>query len=159
MKVGIVYFSLLGTSKKYARWLEEALDGDLLEFRDASDERLRQYEAVVVLSGTFGGWMPLTGFLKKHWPALRTRKVVAVTAGSVPPELPASQKAYEAIPEEIRQGISFFKLPCDSGLRLWLTGPFSAYQLWKHADERGWRPSRDKLTPVIAALSSQNEHT
>jgi hypothetical protein len=159
VKVAIVYYSLLGTSKKYALWLSEALDGDMLQFREATDRRLRHYDAIVVLSGTFGGWMPLTGYLKKHWPTLCTRRVVAVTSGSVPPEIPASQKAYEAIPEEIRNEISFFKLPCDSGLKLWLTGPFSAFQLWKHADERGWRPSRDKLTPVIAALSSPDERT
>jgi hypothetical protein len=153
-----VYFSLLGTSKKYARWLAEALDGDLLRFREASDERLLQYDAVAVLSGTFGGWMPLAGFLKTHWPTLRSRKVVAVAAGSVPPEQPASQKAYEAIPPEIRREISFFKLPCDDGLKLWLTGPFSAYQLWKHADKRDWRPSRDQLNPVIEAITSGDDN-
>lgn len=155
MKVAIVYFSLLGTSKKYASWLCEALNADLLQFRQATDQRLRSYDAVVVLSGTFGGWMPLVGFLKKHWPALNTKKVVAVASGSVPPELPASQTAYESIPQEIRQQIAFFKLPCDSGLKLWLTGPFSAYQLWKHADESDWKPSREKLEPVIAALSQE----
>jgi hypothetical protein len=98
--------------------------------------------------------MPLVGFLKRHWSVLRSKRTVAIAAGSVPLEQPSSQKAYEAIPEEIRQQIAFFKLPCDTGLKLWLSGPFSAYQLWKHADEWDWKPSREKLAPVIAALST-----
>ena len=96
--------------------------------------------------------MPLVGFLRKHWAVLSGKRVVAFAVGSVPPEAPASQKAYQAIPEEIRKSIEFFKLPCKSGLKLWLTGPFSAYQLWKYADSRDWKPSRDKLAPVVAAL-------
>jgi hypothetical protein len=152
VRTAIVYFSLLGTSRKYSMWLAEEIDADLLQFRQGTQERLSGYDVVVVCSGTFGGWMPLVGFLKKRWPVLSTKKVVAVAAGSVPPEVAASQKAFEAIPEEIRRAITFYKLPCDSGLKLWLTGPFSAYQLWKYAEKRGWRPSRDKLAPVIATV-------
>ncbi|HEX5141645.1 MAG TPA: hypothetical protein VFX19_11915, partial [Dehalococcoidia bacterium] len=115
-------------------------------------ECLRSYDAVVIFSGTFGGWMPLVGFLKKRWSALRTKRVIAVAIGSVPPEAPASRKAFDAIPEEIRISLAFFKLPCHSGLKLWLTGPFSAYQLSKHARSRDWIPSREKLAPVLEAL-------
>jgi hypothetical protein len=96
--------------------------------------------------------MPLVGFLRKHCPVLSTKEVVVVAVGSVPPELPPSIKAYQAIPADIRQAIDCYKLPCENGLKRWLTGPFQAYQLWKHADERGWKPSKEKLAPVVAAL-------
>jgi hypothetical protein len=157
MKTAVVYFSLLGSSLQYAHWLRDELDADLLRFRDATPRRLEPYAAVVVCSGTFGGWMPLVGFLKKHWAALSGKRVVALAVGSVPPEAPASQQAYQAIPEEIRSSIDFFKLPCKSGLKLWLTGPFSAYQLRKYADRRGWKPSREKLAPVVAALRAPRD--
>lgn len=156
-EVAIVYFSLLGSSRKYARWLGEALDADVLTFRKATDDRLQAYDSVVVCSGTFGGWMPLAGFLKKHWAVLAGKQVIALAVGSIPPEAPASQKVYEAIPPEIRDAIGYYKLPCDAGLKLWLTGPFSAYQMWKHADERGWRLSKDKLLPVIEAVRGGTE--
>jgi hypothetical protein len=152
VRTAVAYFSILGSSLQYARWLSEEVAADRLRFRDATPERLAGYDAVVICSGTFGGWMPLAGFLKKRWPVLRTKRVIAVAIGSVPPEAPASRKALDSIPEEIKGSIAFFKLPCHSGLKLWLTGPFSAYQLSKHARSRDWIPSREKLAPVVAAL-------
>jgi hypothetical protein len=152
MKVAVVYFSVLGSTAKYARWLAEEVKADVLQYRQATDERLGDYDVVVACSGTYGGWLPLTGFLKKHWRVLSAKRVIALAVGSVPLEEPSARRAFETIPEGLRQQIVYHKLPCHSGLRLWLTGPFSAYSLWKHADARDWRPSKDKLEPVVASL-------
>jgi hypothetical protein len=152
VKVAIAYFSLLGSSRKYASWLAADLRADLLEFRKATDVELSKYDTVLICSGTFGSWMPLTGFLRSHWRVLSTKQVVVVAVGSVPADDPSSLQALEAIPDEIRKSISYFKLPCELSLKLWLTGPVSAYYLSKHGREINWVYSRARLDPVIAAV-------
>jgi hypothetical protein len=152
MKVAIAYFSLLGSSRKYAKWLAEDLNADLLHFRAAKDAKLAGYDTVVVCSGTFGYWMPLTGFLKEHWPVLAAKHVVVVAVGTIPVDDPSSLHNLEAIPEEIRHAITYFKLPCQLTLKLWLTAPVAARYLSKHGREIGWVLSREKLQPVIAAV-------
>jgi hypothetical protein len=159
MNVAIAYFSILGSSRKYARWLAEDLGADLLHFRALSDARLDRYETVVVLSGTFGTWMPLTKFLKEHWPGLATKHVVVVAVGSIPADDPSSVQNYNSIPEEIRQAITYFKLPCQLSLKLWLAAPVGAYLLSKHRRQTGWIFSREKLEQVSGAVRALERTT
>jgi hypothetical protein len=154
MNVAIAYFSVLGSSREYAGWLAEDLGADLLHFRAATDAKLDSYDTVAVFSGTFGTWMPLTKFLKEHWPALATKHVVVVAVGSIPADDPSSIQNYNSIPEEIRQAITYFKLPCQLSLKLWLAAPVGAYLLSKHRRQTGWVFSREKLEPVSEAVRS-----
>lgn len=62
-KVVVAYHSLLGTTKKYALWLSQIVHADCLTYRQATAKRLAGYDAVVVLSGTYVGHMPLVGYL------------------------------------------------------------------------------------------------
>lgn len=110
-KPAVVYQSFLGTTKQYAQWLQEEFGGDIFTFSQAKDERLLKYETVIVASGTYAGWMPLTGFLKRKWPLLKDKKVIVVAVGIAPAEEPYSKKAFEKIPDEIRQKVKIFKIP------------------------------------------------
>lgn len=111
MKILIVYRSYLGTTKRYAQWLQEDLKADLKRFDQVKDDGLEKYDKVVVCSGTYAGKMPLVGFLKKHWDKLKNKKVVAVAVGIAPRDLEYSQKSYETIPVSIRKKIVYYKLP------------------------------------------------
>ena len=111
MKTLVVFRSILGTSRQYAEWLAQRLECELIPFGQVKDRQLEAVDKVIVVSGTYAGWMPLVGFLKKHWQSLRDKKVVVVAVGLAPPDDEWSIRSYNKIPQEIRQHIEYFKLP------------------------------------------------
>jgi len=111
MKTGIVYKTLLGSTRRYARWLSEEISADVYQMKEMKGERLGDYEVILIMSGTYIGFMPLIKYLKKNWAMLENKKVVAVAIGVAPPDDIWSQKSYNKIPEHIRNKIKYFKLP------------------------------------------------
>jgi len=111
MKTAIIYRSFLGTTRKYAEWLHESIESDLFKPRQINKSKLQEYDLVILCSGTYAGWISIRGYLKKRWEALQGKKVVLLIVGMAPPEDADSVKAFEKIPENIRNGIKYFKLP------------------------------------------------
>jgi len=135
MKIIVVYRSVLGTTKQYAKWLGEALQAEVATFNHIHDEELIYYDVVIITSGTYAGKMPLVGFLKKHWDILQHKKVIVMAVGIAPAEEVVSRESYKLIPVEIRSKVRYFKLPGNMfGL--------------KPAGE----PSKEKLEPVISYI-------
>ncbi len=110
MRTVIIYSSILGTTKKYAMWLREALEADLSK-ANAGQRSAQDYDLVIICSPTYLGQIRLLGYLKKRWSVLQEKKVILIAVGMAPPEDPDSKRSYERIPEEIRNGIKYFKLP------------------------------------------------
>jgi len=111
MKTAIVYKSFLGTTRKYAEWLHESLESSLFKSSQVSGNKLREYELIILCSATYMGQILIRGYLKKIWEALKGKKVILLIVGIVPVEDADSVTAYETIPEHIRQGIQYFKVP------------------------------------------------
>lgn len=135
MRIAIIYRSILGSTKKYAKWLQEETKGDLLTFKEAHAATLADYDVIVVASGTYAAQMPCLGFLKEHWNVLKDKKVIAIAVGMAPADDPQSKISYDLIPDEIKKGITYFKLPG---------------KLFK-AGAAG-KPSKEKLAPVLAKI-------
>jgi len=110
MKKLILYKSVLGSTKQYAEWLKESIGADLFKFDQINDNDLSSYDQVVVMSGTYAGSMPLTGFLVKKWDILKNKDVYAIGIGCSPEGTDISKVAYEKIPSEIREAIEYFKI-------------------------------------------------
>ena len=110
MKTAIIYKSFLGTTKKYAEWLHESIESDLFKSKEIGEKGLEEYDLVVLCSGTYVGWIGIRGYLKKRWNSLRGKKVILLVVGIVPPDDADSAKAYDKIPESIRQDIKYFKV-------------------------------------------------
>jgi menaquinone-dependent protoporphyrinogen IX oxidase len=110
MRTVIIYSSMLGTTKKYAMWLREALEADLSKANSGRRSAL-DYDLIIVCSPTYMGQIRLLGYLEKRWSALQGKRVILVAVGMSPPESPDSRKSYEKIPEDIRSKIRYFKLP------------------------------------------------
>jgi len=51
-KIAVIYKSKYGTTKRYAEWIAEALNGTLMEASAVKPESLAAYDAVV-----YGGWL------------------------------------------------------------------------------------------------------
>ncbi|MFH1235892.1 MAG: flavodoxin domain-containing protein [Parcubacteria group bacterium] len=135
-KTAVVYISYLGTSKLYAEWLGEDIGADVLSYTSATPDVLKQYDSIVVLSGTYLGRMPLTSFLKKHWRSLSGKRIVVGAVNVLAPGDPENATIYNRIPDTIRAGISFVKLPGYLGKGGSPAGPIT----------------RDNLAPIRALL-------
>lgn len=110
MRTIVIYRSTLGTTRKYAGWLREALEADLSK-ADSGRRSALDYDLIIICSPTYMGRIRLLGYLKKRWGVLKDRRVILVAVGMAPPRSADSQKSYEEIPEEIRARIRYFKLP------------------------------------------------
>ena len=111
MKTAIIYRSFLGSTRKYAEWLHESIESDLFKPRQISKSKLQEYDLIILCSGTYAGWISIRGYLKKRWETLQGKKVVLLVVGIALPEDADSIKAFEKIPDNIRNGIKYFKLP------------------------------------------------
>ena len=110
MRTVIVYSSVLGTTKRYATWLREALEADMSK-ANARKASALNYDLIIICSPTYMGQIRLLGYLKKRWSVLQGKWVILIAVGMAPPESPDSRKSYESIPDEIRTRIRYFKLP------------------------------------------------
>lgn len=135
MKTLVVYKSFLGTTKKYARWLEEALSADVIGFKQVRANTFDHYDIVIISSGTYAGKMPLVGFLKKYWSSLRSKQVIVMAVGIAPADSKDSKASYELIPADIRSKIRYFKVP----------GNFFGLK-------PSVEPSKEKLEPVFSYI-------
>jgi menaquinone-dependent protoporphyrinogen IX oxidase len=111
MKTAIFYRSFLGNSRNYALWLGKYLKTAVLGFNDFNNKTIKKYHTVVVISGTYAGWMPLTGFLQKHWEILKNKKVIVVSVGISPANVPYTKKTFQKIPPEILKKVKHFRIP------------------------------------------------
>ena len=110
MKTLIVFRSFLGTSKKYAKWLHEAVPSDLLEFKRANSEVLKTYDAIVIICGIYATRLSLAGYLGQNWVVLQGKQVAFVSVAGSPADNIFSTKAYSRIPGNIRSSITHFQL-------------------------------------------------
>ena len=110
MRTVIIYSSTLGTTRKYAMWLREALEADLSK-ANAGQRSAQDYDLIIVCSPTYMGQIKLLGYLKKRWSVIQGKRIILIAVGMAPPESPDSRRSYEKIPEEIRNKIKYFKLP------------------------------------------------
>jgi len=111
MDTVIIYRSFFGTTKRYAERLHEEIEADIYKHNQIDKQSLLKYDLVILCAGTYAGWISLSGYLKKHWSVLKDRKVILLIIGAAPVDDPWSIRSYEKIPEQIRQGIKYFKLP------------------------------------------------
>jgi len=111
MKTLIIYRSFFGTTKRYAELLHEEIESDIDKYNKVDDISLLMYDMVILFTATYAGWISLIGYLKNHWHVLEDREVILVVIGGLPVDHKWSIRSYEKIPEHMRQGIKYFKLP------------------------------------------------
>lgn len=88
MKTIVVYESQTGFTKRYAKWIAEALGADCLSLTEAKRKDMSPYEAIV-----FGGWACAGSISKLNWLKVRInqwpdKKLVAFCVGGSPIDNP-----------------------------------------------------------------------
>lgn len=129
----IVYKTIYGSTKKYAEWLKKELKCSSFEMDSVKIDSLKNFNTIIVMSGTYAAKMPLTGFLKNNWKFLKDKKLVAVAVGAAPENNWWSRVSYFLIPGFIKKKIKYFKLP----------GPYK---------NQGEKPKKENLKRVVDCL-------
>jgi flavodoxin len=111
MKIAIFYKTHLGSTRNYAKWLQEYFNADLYLFRQFKKAKPNNYDIIVVSSGTYVGRMPLVKFLEQTWAQVKNKIVIVIAVGIDKPRNQSSIDSYNMIPENIRANIKYFKLP------------------------------------------------
>lgn len=85
MKTGIiVYTSKYGATKKYAAWLAEMTGYDCIETQKATLNAVSRYNMIVLCGGIYASGIAGLSFLKKHFGALKGRKIAVFCVGASP---------------------------------------------------------------------------
>ena len=110
MKTAVIYKSFFGSTAKYANWIHDRVDSDLYLMWKFPKASFDKYDTFVILSGSYGGWMPLTAFLKNNWDKLSYKQVVVISVGFRMDKDPWDISSIVKIPKEIRENIQYFKV-------------------------------------------------
>ncbi len=89
----IIYSSKYGATKKYACWLSEELNCDLLETKKATIDKVEKYNIIIFGGGIYASGILGISFLKKYYERLKNKKIVAFAVGASPYD----EKAIEAL--------------------------------------------------------------
>jgi hypothetical protein len=110
LKTLILYRSFLGSSKQYAEWLHEDVPSDIMKFSKAGNKVFAFYDTVVLLGGTYAGWLSLAAYLKNNWKRFLGKRIVFITVAGAAETESVSVTSYSKIPESIRTAIKHFHL-------------------------------------------------
>jgi len=111
MKTLITYKTRNGASKKYAEWLAEKYDSEAKDFDVVEENEIKDAKKVFVISGTYGGIMPLTDFVRSRWNLLKNKQITLISVGMSPEKSWWSRLSYFMIPGTIKKNTRYYKLP------------------------------------------------
>lgn len=84
MKTAVIYHSQTGFTKRYATWIAEALEADLLALSSAKKQDLSNYEAIIFGSWAFAGGIRHLRWFKKNMNAWKEKKCIVFCVGASP---------------------------------------------------------------------------
>ena len=112
MKGIIVYKSVYGCTKDYARWLQEDLQFDSVSLDESDHLSWSDYDTIIIGSPVLMNRPFLSKWISKHWSEISHAGVFLYTTSGAPPFADALSKGYkESLPAEIRNRVEYFPLP------------------------------------------------
>ncbi len=110
MKSIVLYQTKNGASEIYAKWLAEEKKAEIKTFSNTDKIDFDSHDVFYIISGTYGGQMPLVNFLKDNWEDIKQKDITAIAVGMVPANHWWSKISYKFIPKYIKANIKFYKL-------------------------------------------------
>ena len=86
MKTAVVYRSKTGFAERYARWISEELDGELIDAQTIKIDALADYDTIVYVGGIYMGRVKGFSQIKKNYTKLADKKIVLVGVGALAPD-------------------------------------------------------------------------
>ncbi len=110
MKSVVVYSSITGFTRKYAEWISEDLNCDILSVKNTTIEKLLEYDTVIYGGSLHAAGITGINIIKKNLPDLTGRKLVVFATGASPykEEVLDEIRAKNFTPEEDKQVKVFY---------------------------------------------------
>lgn len=91
----VIYKSKTGFTERFAHWIGEELQCDIIPYTQRNTVNLEQYDTIIYGGGVYAGGIDGLKWLKEKLPALACKKVVIFASGASPsdsPEVPKSMR-------------------------------------------------------------------
>lgn len=85
-QIAVVYKTKYGFTRRYAEWIAEALDADLLEAGETGSKALGAYRTIVYGGGLYASGINGISLITKQFGALREKNIVVFTVGLGDPQ-------------------------------------------------------------------------
>jgi len=102
---------MLGSSKNYAIWLGKSLSAKIVKYSEVKNKELADYDQIILVGGTYAGWMSLDGFIRKKWDYLKGKKLILADVGLTEKDSPDTQKSWSKMLPEFREKAKMYKVP------------------------------------------------
>ena len=80
-KVMVIYFSKYGSTKKYAEWIAEELNGNISKLNEVNLSNLSDYEVIIIGIPLYPGKIKNFDFLGKYYEIIKDKKIIIFTCG------------------------------------------------------------------------------
>jgi len=84
-KIVVVFKSKYGATEKYAKWIAEELNADILEASKAKVETLLEYDTIIYGGGLYAGGIIGVSCITKNFEKLVGKKIAVFTVGLADP--------------------------------------------------------------------------
>lgn len=110
-KIVIVYNSKSGFTQKYAKWIAEAVQADLLVGKNTKVQELLPYDAIIFGGGLYAGGINGLKLITNHYAQIKDKTLVVFCLGATPvrDEIVEEVKNNNLTAEQ-RENIQFFML-------------------------------------------------
>ncbi|MCL2042948.1 MAG: flavodoxin domain-containing protein [Treponema sp.] len=81
VKVLVLYFTIYGSTKKYAEWIAEELKGDLFDINDVRYNQLYDYDIIILGGGLYAGNIKGLNLLIDNYEKIKNKKLIIFTCG------------------------------------------------------------------------------
>lgn len=108
-KTVVIYKSKTGFSKKYAQWIAEELQCDLLENKKLKLGDIQSYDIIIYGGGLYAIGINGLKLIKNNYESLKDKKLIVFATGATPPRKEDLDKVWESnFTQEQRNTISRF---------------------------------------------------
>jgi menaquinone-dependent protoporphyrinogen IX oxidase len=114
-KALVLYSSKYGSTKKYADWIKEEINGDSFEVDKIDVKRLPDYDVIILGGGLYAGKIKGIKLLVDNYEKIKGRKIIIFICGlsdfnKVEHKNNVSKQLQKAIPTYIFENIEIFYL-------------------------------------------------
>lgn len=111
-RTAIIYKSIYGTTKKYAQWIAEEINGDLFEQSEVKIKDIMKYDKIIYGGGLYASGIAGASFIRKNYQELKNKRIIIFTVGLASTDdkavfVPIIEKNFN---KEIRDHLTFFHL-------------------------------------------------
>lgn len=111
-KIAVIYKSKYGSTKKYAEWIANEVNGELFECSQVKVDNLLQYETIVFGGGLYASGINGISLITKNFEIIKNKNIIIFTVGLASTE---DKEIFKPIiekncTEEMRKKIQFFHM-------------------------------------------------